>query len=253
MQSMSVMKEIRHLLVSLQLKRELDICEEEKKANMKSFILEIRSELKELWEKCFVNVGDQEAFFEMESTDFSEELLEAHEAEVTKWKEYYEKNLKMIESVSFPSPACSYTHEGWILERANVCLLFFIQIQRRALCWAKWLELEAIEDDPGRLANRGGALLKHEKEKKSTKKMLDRAEADIKKLDAEYVKVHGTHFTIRGIPVLECIDEEKAIAADERLERKNQRVSGAMKISVAWSFLFHRGFFSECLFYLAFW
>jgi protein regulator of cytokinesis 1 len=176
------------------LKKELERCEEEKRQNMQSFIMELRVELESLWERCYSSAQERMEFVEMQSTDFSEDLLTAHEVEVAKWRNYYESNQKLIET-----------------------------FDQRGSVWAKWLELEAIEDDPGRLSNRGGALLKHEKEKKTTKKLLEKAESDIRKLDAQHFNELGSHFCIRGIPVVSYIDEEKAIAADERLERKNLR------------------------------
>jgi len=176
------------------LKKELERCEEEKRRNMQSFILELRVELEALWEKCYASGQERTEFFEMQSTDFSEDLLTAHECEVTKWKNYYNNNEKLLET-----------------------------FDQRGSVWAKWLELEAIEDDPGRLSNRGGALLKHEKEKKTTKKLLDKAESEIRKLAAQYFKDNGTHFCIRGTPIVSYIDDEKAFAAEERQDRKNLR------------------------------
>lgn len=87
--------------------------EEEKRRNMALFINQVRDELTELWTgKCFMTHCDMRfehpnyarvtAFRQDDFTSdlYSEELLSKHETEVEFWRQFIERNQKIIDLVS---------------------------------------------------------------------------------------------------------------------------------------------------------
>ena len=69
--------------------------EELKKANIEQFIINLRNELNEIWDRCFYSDNQKNAFQALHNIDFTEELLEKHEAELDKMKEYQELNREL--------------------------------------------------------------------------------------------------------------------------------------------------------------
>ena len=82
--------------------------------------------------------------------NYTEELLATHEHQVEVMKGYYEDNKEM-----------------------------FRLIERRNMTWDKLKELEAKSSDPNRFANRGGNLLKEEREKKALQKSYPKVKLDL--------------------------------------------------------------------------
>ena len=109
----------RSVLRALQL--EVDRLEEIKKENIEQFIINLRNELHGLWEQCFYSSEQINCFAPLHSIDFSEQLLELHEAEVERLKAHYEDNRDLFTKVS---------------QRQNV--------------WSKFMELEKRAKDPSR-------------------------------------------------------------------------------------------------------
>jgi protein regulator of cytokinesis 1 len=128
------------------LNEEIQRCEELKHQNIERFIDRMRNELRELWEKCCVSEEEQAAFEPFNSSDFSDELLDAHEAEVRRLETYFTANRPIFELLG-----------------------------RRAELWERMAVLEAKAHDKDRLfQNRGGQLLKEEKERKQLQKVSKR-------------------------------------------------------------------------------
>jgi len=82
------------------LKEEICRLEEIKKANIEKFINNIRNELHQLWDDCYYSEDQRNLFLPLHSTNFSEELLEAHEQEVTKLKDHFEVHKELFAKVS---------------------------------------------------------------------------------------------------------------------------------------------------------
>jgi hypothetical protein len=94
------------------LQTELNRLEEEKRRNMSLFINQVREELTDIWlSRCFMDKIDYRfqhpnyatlTVFEEEdfiSDLYSEELLEKHETEVDYWRQFIERNKKIIDGV----------------------------------------------------------------------------------------------------------------------------------------------------------
>ena len=107
------------MLRALQL--EVDRLEEIKKENIEQFIINLRNELHGLWEQCYFSSEQINAFQPLHSINFTETLLEQHEAEVERLKALYEENQELFEKVS-----------------------------QRQEVWSKFMELEKKAKDPSR-------------------------------------------------------------------------------------------------------
>jgi Ase1/PRC1/MAP65 family protein len=125
------------------LKEEIARCEELKKQNLEKFTLRMRDELFELWDKCHVSEEEKALFAPLKSLDFTEELLERHEAEVRRYEIFFTENREIFDLLS-----------------------------RRAELWDRMGQLEIAATDSNRLNNRGGQLLKEEKERKQIQKVI---------------------------------------------------------------------------------
>ncbi|XP_066985836.1 protein regulator of cytokinesis 1-like isoform X2 [Macrobrachium rosenbergii] len=163
--------------------------------NLSLFIEKLQEELTEWWEKCFVGELEREGFTSSHpGTD--EEVLDAYEKEVQKWKKFHQDNYG-------------------ILEMVNQFLSLYVQM---------W-ELEEKAKDPSRLFNtRGGALLQEEKAKKKVRTELPRVETRLVELGKEWEEREGKPFGIYGTPLEEHIKSlwEKHEARREQEKNKKQ-------------------------------
>ncbi|XP_015795178.1 protein regulator of cytokinesis 1 isoform X1 [Tetranychus urticae] len=156
--------------------------EELKKQNMGKFIEKLRTEIVEYWDKVYASQEEKDEFeIYMCEEECIEALLTAHEDELERLKFRYQENRKLFESL-----------DEW------------------QQCWVKYLDLEKKMNDPNRFNNRGGVLLKQEKEKKKTQKDLTRCEKDIRTLAEKWSKEnYNAPFMVCGQPVLEFIECQK--------------------------------------------
>jgi len=167
--------------VLAELKFEVDRLEELKKANIEQFIINLRNELNDIWDRCFYSDNQKIAFQALHSIDFSEELLETHEAELDRMKEYEELNREL-----------------------------FIKVEKRQEIWSKFMELERRAKDPSRLMHaRGTALLEEEKERNKVNKTLPRVEQELHELIQQWEQDHGRDFRVRGVSFAAFILEQK--------------------------------------------
>ncbi|KAM9067662.1 protein regulator of cytokinesis 1-like isoform X2 [Sarcophilus harrisii] len=81
------------------LQSEVDRLEELKIENLKKVIEAVREELSLYWEKCFYSQDQREAFAPYYSEDYSETLLQLHDAEVVQLKHYYEVHRELFEGI----------------------------------------------------------------------------------------------------------------------------------------------------------
>lgn len=124
-----------------------------KKQNMEKFIINIRKDIIDLLEMCMVTQKMENLFNEelMNSSDFTEELLEKLEYELENLKEY--------------SKCYQET---------------FLKILEWEELSEKLIETEKKSTDPNRFNNRGGALLQIERDRKLLKRKLPKLEKDIR-------------------------------------------------------------------------
>ncbi|XP_026271676.1 protein regulator of cytokinesis 1 isoform X2 [Frankliniella occidentalis] len=170
------------------LKEELKRCEALKKANIENFVCQLREEIVSWWERCYFSDQQKNKFQAFYYTDFNEDVLELHELEVNKLKTYYEKNRD----------------------------IFQLADQRSEL-WVKMQQLEARANDPNRLFNnRGGQLLREERERNVLAKTLPKIEAELKDRLLVYQQENSTPFLINGENLLDTIEQQN----NERLGMK---------------------------------
>nr|XP_003223399.1 PREDICTED: protein regulator of cytokinesis 1 isoform X1 [Anolis carolinensis] len=158
---------------------ELLVLEEQKKEHLKEITLKVREELDTYWNKCYF-CGEQRATFQPFYNDnYSEELLSLHDEELVKIRAVYEKNKSLYESV-----------QKWeaILER--------------------FVELEKKSADPSRLLNRGGSLLRDEKERSKIQKQLLKLEEELKRNIENWEKENGSSFLVNNQRFLDTMAQQ---------------------------------------------
>lgn len=80
--------------------------------------------------------------------------------------------------------------------------------QSRNEWWEKKKALEAKQNEPNRYNNRGGQLLKEEKERKQTDIEIPKIEKRIKTLAEEFRRQNNRDFTIDGVCIIDLIEQE---------------------------------------------
>ncbi|XP_036271452.1 protein regulator of cytokinesis 1 isoform X4 [Pipistrellus kuhlii] len=81
------------------LQLEVDRLEELKMQNMKKVIEAIRVELAKYWDQCFYSQEQRQAFAAYYDEDYTESLLQAHDAEVVRLRNYFEVHRELFEGV----------------------------------------------------------------------------------------------------------------------------------------------------------
>lgn len=163
------------------LEAEVERLEEIKKANIEKFVINLRDELHRLWDECYYSEQQRNAFTPLHSTNFTEELLEAHEAEARRMKDFYSLHGDL-----------------------------FRKVAQRQEVWNKFMELERRAKDPSRLMNaRGNSLLIEEKERNKVNKALPKLEKELHDLIQEWEETSGQTFLVNGVNFMEYISRQK--------------------------------------------
>ncbi|XP_030764869.1 protein regulator of cytokinesis 1-like [Sitophilus oryzae] len=139
------------------LRVEVKRCEEIRKANIKVFVEKLRQQLEEIWLKCHKTDSEKKLFPYYKSDCYTEDLLDLHEMEIQKWKDYYRENGKLLEL-----------------------------LEKHKELWERMIELEENATGPNRYKNRGGKLLQEEKERNKLSKMIPKIEEEILALSEEF-------------------------------------------------------------------
>ncbi|XP_074090150.1 protein regulator of cytokinesis 1-like isoform X1 [Macrotis lagotis] len=188
------------------LQSEADRLEELKIKNLKKVIETVREELALYWEKCFYSQEQREAFAPYYDENYSETLLQLHDAEVVQLKHYYEVHRELFESVH-------KWEENWKL---------FLEFERKA-------------SDPSRFTNRGGNLLKEEKQRAKLQKTFLKLEEELKAQIELWEHKYSKDFVVNGQKFMEYVMEqwemhhlEKEKAKQERHLKKNQQIEVEM-------------------------
>ncbi|KAK3874716.1 hypothetical protein Pcinc_020371 [Petrolisthes cinctipes] len=163
--------------------------------NLEKFMVSIRTETEDWWEKCFVDPAVRKRLQDLYAGEATEDSLAAYEAEIRKWKHYHTQNTEILGAFA------------------------------RFLSLYKNMEkLEQRAKDPSRLFNtRGGALLQEEKAKRKVKNELPKVEERLKGLAGEWADREGRAFEVYGLPVMQYIDELWNSHDKHREEEKNKR------------------------------
>lgn len=160
-------------------RQEFDRCETEKRANLKKFVDKVRQELLIVWERTLKSDDEKRRFKYFTSDVYSDDLIRIHEIELEECQQFYAD------------------HEG-----------IFTLLAERKLLWARMEALEEKANAPNRFNNRGGQLLREEKERKTIAHKLPKIEQELRELVNEFQAATGRNFTVYGRDVLEMIGEE---------------------------------------------
>jgi len=182
------------------LQSEINRLEEIKKANIEKFVNNLRNELHSLWDKCFYSPDQRNSFSPLHCIEFTEELLEEHEAEAQRLKVYLEENKELFDKVA-----------------------------ARQEVWNKCMELERRAKDPSRLMNaRGNSLLQEEKERNKVNKALPRLEEELQDLIEVWEENNGDQFKVGGVSFKAFIQQQREEHA-QQLEAEKQARERAKK------------------------
>uniref|UniRef100_A0A0P4W8E0 Protein regulator of cytokinesis 1 n=1 Tax=Scylla olivacea TaxID=85551 RepID=A0A0P4W8E0_SCYOL len=183
------------------LREQLALLEEAKKENMGHFISQLRQELEEMWEKCYVGEEEKEEFTPYVSDECTEEVLEAHNVEVERLKKFHNENQKLY-------AVLDHWHQ----------------------LWGKHLNLEEQSNNPDRLfGNRGCALLQEEKERRRVRGELPRVEKELEDLAEVYKEKSGQPFLMKGQTVSDYILDHWHRYHDQRKQEKKERQTARTK------------------------
>ncbi|KAM4039579.1 protein regulator of cytokinesis 1 isoform 2-T2 [Anomaloglossus baeobatrachus] len=188
------------------LQDEVDRLQELKLQNIKNVIEVIRTELRSFWDKCFYSNEQRQAFAPFYDEDYSEDLLCLHDAEIEHIKQYYETHKEMFEGV-----------------------------QKWEENWRLFLEMDKKATDPNRFTNRGGNLLKEEKQRAKLQKMLPKLEEELKVRITAWEEEQGREFFMNGKKFMDYVTEqwnqlhlEKEKEKQERLMKKSRQLEEEM-------------------------
>ncbi|KAL1774692.1 regulator of cytokinesis 1 isoform X1 [Sigmodon hispidus] len=179
------------------LQLELDRLEELKMQNIKQVIETIRVELARFWDQCFYSQEQRQAFAPYYSEDYTENLLHLHDTEIIRLRNYYEVHKELFEGV-----------------------------QKWEENWKLFLEFERKASDPSRFTNRGGNLLKEEKERAKLQKTLPKLEEELKARIEKWEQEQSTAFVVNGQKFMEYVTEQWEL---HRLEKERVRQERQLK------------------------
>uniref|UniRef100_A0A3Q3WTD6 Uncharacterized protein n=1 Tax=Mola mola TaxID=94237 RepID=A0A3Q3WTD6_MOLML len=171
--------------------------EELKLLNIHNVTDAIRSEIAVFWEKCFFSKDQRHGFAPYFSEDFTEELLSLHDAEIQRLKHHYEDHKELFDGVH-------QWEESWRL----------------------FLELEKKATDPTRFTNRGGNLLKEEKQRSDLQKSLPKLEKRLKAQIDAWEGEQGREFLVNGQKFLQYVEGQWEL---HRLEKEKEKQARHLK------------------------
>ncbi|RXN20836.1 tetratricopeptide repeat 17 [Labeo rohita] len=177
-----------------QLQAEVKRLEELKIKNIQNVTEAIRNEIAVFWDKCFYSADQRQAFVPYYDDDFSEELLSLHDAEIVRLKQYYEDHKDLFEGVH-------KWEESWRL----------------------FLELEEKAKDPTRFTNRGGNLLKEEKQRADLVKGLPKLEKKLKAEIEQWEHEQNREFQVNGQKFMQFVTDQWETYRLEKEREKQER------------------------------
>ncbi|XP_019495766.1 PREDICTED: protein regulator of cytokinesis 1 isoform X1 [Hipposideros armiger] len=176
------------------LQLEVDRLEELKMQNMKKVIEAIRVELAQYWDRCFYSQEQRQGFAPYYDEDYTENLLQLHDAEIVRLRNYYESHKELFEGV-----------------------------QKWEESWRLFLEFERKASDPSRFTNRGGNLLKEEKQRAKLQKTLPKLEEELKVQIEMWEQEHTKPFVVNGQKFVEYVTAQWEMHRLEKERAKQER------------------------------
>nr|XP_057931119.1 protein regulator of cytokinesis 1-like isoform X3 [Doryrhamphus excisus] len=181
------------------LQTELQRLELLKIQSMKSVIESIRAEIALYWTRCFYSQEQRQGFVHYHDENFTEDLLNLHEAEVETLKRYFEDHKELFDGVT-----------KW---QEN---------------WALYLELDRKANDPSRFNNRGGNLLKEAKQRSDLQKSLPKLEKALKGQIDAWEQERGQEFFVDGQKFLDYVQQQWE---QHHIEREKEKMERQLKKS----------------------
>ncbi|KAL6461464.1 hypothetical protein MHYP_G00296080 [Metynnis hypsauchen] len=176
------------------LQAEVNRLEELKLRNIKNVTVAIRDDIAVFWEKCFYSTEQRQAFVPYYDDNFNEDLLSLHDAEILRLKQHYEDHKELFEGV-----------------------------HRWEESWRLFLELERRATDPSRFTNRGGNLLKEEKQRSDLLKSLPKLEKKLKAQIDLWEQEQGREFLVQGQKFMQFVTEQWELHRLEKEREKQER------------------------------
>lgn len=174
---------------------EVQRCELIKKENIRNFIERVRVEIEEYWDKCLKSDAERMRFPSYTANVYNEDVLELHEDELRELKTFYENN----EAI-------------------------FHIIQERQELWNQMESLQNKESDPKRYNNRGGQLLKEEKERKMITMKLPKIEAKLLEMVEKFEEENNRQFTMFGARIQDIIERDYEAKRQEKITKSGKKV-----------------------------
>ncbi|CAB1331844.1 unnamed protein product, partial [Coregonus sp. 'balchen'] len=182
---------IQELWERLQLQAECRRLEQLKIKNMRNVIEAIRAEVALFWEKCYYSPEQRQAFTSYYDDDYTEEMLNLHEAELLSLRKHYEDHRELFEGVT-------RWQDSWTL---------FLQLET----WLNSPQKKAT--DPSRFNNRGGNLLKEEKQRADLQKSLPKLEKSLKTRIDQWEEEQYRDFLVNGQRFLQFLNATSSISS----------------------------------------
>ncbi|XP_021022708.1 protein regulator of cytokinesis 1 [Mus caroli] len=173
----------------------------------------LRTQIRELWDRLQIPEEEREPV-EAIMTGSKTKIRNALKLEVDRLEELKMQNIKQV------------------IEKIRVELAqfwdqcFYSQEQRQAFApyySAVFLEFERKASDPGRFTNRGGNLLKEEKERAKLQKTLPKLEEELKARIEQWEQEHSTAFVVNGQKFMEYVTEQWELHRLEKERAKQER------------------------------
>ncbi|KAL4711111.1 hypothetical protein ACJJTC_009482 [Scirpophaga incertulas] len=183
-----------HKDTEMAIKEEIERCDKIKRQKIQVFVANVRTKIKLMWDNIMYSSKQREEFVLYFQDHFTEDTLMLHELYLEKITKFYNENKQIFDLV---------------VTRKNL--------------WIKMTELEARASEPGRYHNRGGQLLREEKDRKALCSNLPKIEAQIRDLVKEYEGKTGQVFTVEGKPLVQLIEEDWENRKAERHKKLSAR------------------------------
>jgi len=185
------------------LKEEIQACEQLKFQNMQKFITGIRTELVSWWDNCYFSHQQRASFQHYYSDDFTEDLLDMHEKELSQVQKYYKEHQPLLE-----------------------------RIAQREKLFKEMIVFDEKASDPNRyFNNRGGKLLQEEKARKKLEKELPKIEEDVKDTVHNWESENNKLFHVNGMRFPQYIVQQWDDFHYKKEEQKQSRMQARAKLT----------------------
>lgn len=158
---------------------EMQRCEQIKKENISAVIDRVRNEIQEYWDKCLKSEAERMQLSNYTAKIFNEDVLEIYEDELRILKVFFHNNEDMFDTIKD-------RHE--LISQMDVLL----NKQR----------------DPNRYKNRGGHLLKEEKERKAIALKLSIISSKLLEMAGKFENENKKPFTVFGVRIQDIIEKD---------------------------------------------